>query len=82
MIKIIIGKLLCRIGIHNYFHYYENNRLVGLPGGDTYYKVPVRECKVCGYREHHLMPKQNGNCYNWKPYMIEKGTQTLHFREV
>lgn len=80
-INIKFGEMLCKIGLHNYFHYQETRPVEGLPLRIRKIKVPIRECDRCGYREHHLMPRQNGNYYNWRPYPKEH-QEVLRFKKV
>lgn len=76
----LLGKCLCALGFHNFKYYKEEAKCTGLPHIDKL-DVPVRECKRCGTREHHLMSRCNGNADNWRPY-LHKQEQVLHFKEM
>lgn len=76
----LLGKCLCAIGFHNYKYYKEEMKCTGLPHRNEI-EVPVRECKRCGIRQHHLTPRCNSNADNWRPYYHTK-EHVLHFREM
>lgn len=70
-IKIRFGNVLCKMGLHKYYHYHETKPVVDSPIPIRELKIPIRECNRCGYREHHLMPRANGMWINWRPYPRE-----------
>lgn len=53
---------------HRWKYYRETHVITGMPGGRNCLTMTIdmRECKICGRREHHMMPKRNGRRNNWK----------------
>lgn len=40
----------------------------------SYYRyVAIRECNRCGKREHHMMPKLNGDSNDWREFKFKVG---------
>ena len=73
-------KILCKLNLHNFKYYSENMKCDGLKHIENI-NVPIRECKWCGIREHHLMPKINLNEIKWKPYHYKKG-ETIQLEKI
>ena len=67
----MLSKFLCKIGFHRFEHYQEKLKMKDYRREEMI--VPIRECKSCGLKQHHMMPTQNGMDFNWKPYNITKG---------
>ena len=67
--KLVI-QLLCKLNIHNWKYY---NLLKPITGHKRIKEldIPLRECKHCNIKQHHLMPMCNGSRYNWKPYKFK-----------
>jgi hypothetical protein len=44
-------------------------------------RVPVRECSVCGHREHHILPKNLGFT-RWESFDHVQGDATIKYSEI
>ena len=58
----------CYIGAHNWEYRKEKHECKNHPMGLPTIRVVVRECKWCGHREHHILPRVNGKFHNWKTF--------------
>lgn len=59
---------LCFLDIHFWEYRKEKHECVGHPLGRNFVRVFVRECKYCGHREHHLLPKVDCKLTFWKSF--------------
>ncbi len=63
---------LCRISLHNYVYYTEIHKCESdILKHIKELSVPIRECKRCNKRDHHMMPRLNGGYYNWKEFKFK-----------
>ena len=58
----------CYIGCHNWEYRKEKHECKGHPLGREVIRVVVRECKWCGHREHHSLPRTNRKFGAWKSF--------------
>jgi len=58
----------CYIGAHNWEYRKEKHECKNHPKGLPTIRVVVRECKWCGHREHHMLPRINGKFTTWKTF--------------
>jgi hypothetical protein len=58
----------CHIRLHNWEYRKEKHECKNHPFGLPTIRVVVRECKWCGHREHHMLPRINGKFHNWKTF--------------
>ena len=56
---------LCYLGLHFWTVTKEKHDVTGHPKGFNSVRVLVRECKFCGHREHHLLPRENKKLDKW-----------------
>jgi len=57
--------LLCKIRIHNYE--YSKKEVDGIINNRALtFNIPIRKCKRCSKKQHHAMPRMNGEFFNWK----------------
>ena len=55
-----LRKIFCIITFHSWKYKREKHKVTNHPEGRDCVRIPVRECEVCGHREHHLLPKHKG----------------------
>ena len=58
----------CYIGCHNWEYRKEKHKCTGHPQGRDVVRVIVRECKWCGHREHHPLPRVGRKFTLWKSF--------------
>lgn len=58
----------CYIQLHNWKYSKEKHKVDGHPNNREYVRVVVRECKWCGHREHHELPRINKKFGTWKNF--------------
>ena len=58
----------CYIGIHNWEYRKERHNVINHPSGRESIRVIVRECKWCGHREHHSLPRVGGKFTLWRNF--------------
>ena len=69
-----VKRFLCDMGIHKWFHYSETIKVnIERRSWVREMTAPIRECKWCGTRQHHMMPACNGHAVNWKKCKWPKG---------
>jgi hypothetical protein len=68
-------KLLKLLHIHRWRYFRELHTIKGLRNRpDFKMSIPMRECKGCGKRQHHMMPTCGGMDYNWKDAKFGKNS--------
>ena len=72
----------CYIGLHNWKYIREKHNVIGHPSGRDVVRVLVRECKYCGHREHHMLPKINGNYHTWESFDDVSKNETIEFKKL
>ena len=58
----------CHIGCHNWEYRKEKHEVKNHPKGLPTIRVVVRECKWCGHREHHSLPRVGKKFTQWKSF--------------
>jgi len=58
----------CYISCHNWEYRKEKHKCTGHPQGRDVVRVIVRECKWCGHREHHPLPRVGRKFTLWKSF--------------
>lgn len=58
----------CYIGCHNWEYRKEKHKCTNHPQGRDVVRVIVRECKWCGHREHHSLPRVARKFTVWKTF--------------
>ena len=58
----------CFIGLHNWEYRKEKHQCTNHPQGRDVIRVVVRECKWCGHREHHTLPRVEKKFTQWKSF--------------
>lgn len=72
----------CHFGIHRWEYRREKHNVKGHPTGRECIRVIVRECKWCGHREHHMLPRANGRFHDWRPFDDVKKEDEVEFNRV
>jgi hypothetical protein len=72
----------CYIGAHNWEYSREKHKVEGHPNNREFIRVVVRECKWCGHREHHLLPRINGKFGNWSNFDDISKDDTINFEKL
>lgn len=74
-------KLLCYLDLHSWRYYkkeyyfkYTEPRLAMMTGNRS---VPLRECRWCNKRQHHLMLIISHARYIWKPWNVKPGSKII-----
>ena len=58
----------CYIQLHNWEYSKEKHKVEGHPNNREFIRVVVRECKWCGHREHHKLPRINKKFGVWENF--------------
>jgi hypothetical protein len=66
MIK-TIKQILCSLELHNY-DYFNKKVTYDIDNELKEFNTPIRECKWCGKKQHHMLPMRNGTHSNWKSF--------------
>ena len=69
----------CYIGIHNWEYRKERHNVINHPSGRESIRVIVRECKWCGHREHHSLPRVGGKFTLWRNFDDIKKDDSVKF---
>jgi len=72
----------CYIGAHNWEYRKEKHKVENHPQGRDVIRVVVRECKWCGHREHHTLPRQDGKFHNWVSFDDIGKDDTIKFEQL
>lgn len=72
----------CYIGIHNWEYSKERHNVINHPSGRESIRIIVRECKWCGHREHHSLPRVGGKFTLWKNFDDIKKDDTVKFERL
>jgi len=72
----------CYIGIHNWEYRKERHNVINHPSGRESIRVIVRECKWCGHREHHSLPRIGGKFTLWRNFDDIKKDDTVKFERL
>lgn len=72
----------CYIGLHNWKYIKELHNVTGHPSGRDVIRVLVRECKCCGHREHHLLPRVDKKLDKWESFDHIKKDSTVEFNQL
>ena len=75
-------KIFCYIGLHNWTYKKEKHKVVNHPDNREYVRAIVRECKVCGHREHHLLPRVEKKMSNWTNWDKIKKDDTINYTQL
>lgn len=76
-----LRKIFCILGLHIWKYKREKHKVINHPMGRDYVRVPVRECTVCGHREHHILPKFAGKT-RWESFDHVAGDATIKYSEI
>ena len=72
----------CYIGIHNWEYRKERHNVINHPSGRESIRVIVRECKWCGHREHHSLPRVGGKFTIWRNFDDIKKDDSVKFERL
>jgi hypothetical protein len=72
----------CYIGIHNWEYRKERHNVINHPSGRESIRVIVRECKWCGHREHHSLPRVGGKFTLWRNFDDIKKDDSVKFERL
>lgn len=71
-----LKKIFCIFGLHHWKYKREKHKVENHPTERQYIRVLIRECKICGHREHHINPKNLG-LVSWENYDHIKNDETI-----
>jgi hypothetical protein len=74
-------KFFCIFGLHFWKYKREKHKVIGHPSEREFIRVPVRECNICGHREHHILPKHEGFT-RWESFDHVAGDATIKYEEI
>ena len=72
----------CYIGCHNWEYRKEKHPVTNHPAGREFIRVVVRECKWCGHREHHALPRVGKKFTLWKSFDDIKIDECIDIKRV
>ncbi len=72
----------CYIGAHNWEYRKEKHECKGHPLGRDVIRVVVRECKWCGHREHHHLPRVNRKFGAWESWDTVSKDEVLNYKKL
>ena len=72
----------CYVGIHNWEYRKERHNVINHPSGRESIRVIVRECKWCGHREHHSLPRVGGKFTLWRNFDDIKKDDSVKFERL
>lgn len=72
----------CLIGLHIWDYRKEKHKVENHPQQREYIRVIVRECKCCGHREQHSLPRVNGKFGKWKNFDDISENDTINLKEL
>jgi hypothetical protein len=72
----------CYIGAHNWEYRREKHNVEGHPLGREVIRVVVRECKWCGHREHHTLPRVVRKFTQWRDFDDIGKEDTIKFEKL
>jgi hypothetical protein len=72
----------CYIAIHNWEYRREKHKVENHPLGREFIRVVVRECKWCGHREHHTLPRVGKKFTLWKSFDNIGKDDTIKFEQL
>lgn len=76
----IFRKIFCIFALHSWKYKKEKHKIINHPSGREFVRVPIRECEICGHREHHLLPKFKGFT-RWRSFDHIEKEQTIIYSE-
>jgi hypothetical protein len=66
--------LFCLISFHNWVYKREKHPIKNHPSGRENVRVLIRECKWCGHREQHMLPRENKRLSDWKKCCFDENS--------
>jgi hypothetical protein len=72
----------CYIGAHNWEYRREKYKVENHPHNREFIRVVVRECKWCGHREHHSLPRVGRKFTLWRSFDDIKKDDTIKFEKL
>lgn len=72
----------CYIAAHNWEYRREKHKVENHPHNREFIRVVVRECKWCGHREHHSLPRVGGKFTLWRSFDDIKKDDTINFEKL
>lgn len=72
----------CYIQLHNWEYSKEKHKVEGHPNNREFIRVVVRECKWCGHREHHKLPRINKKFGVWENFDDISGEDSIKFNRL
>lgn len=73
---------LCFLSIHNWDYRKEKHKIEDHPLGRDVVRVVVRECKWCGHREHHTLPRVGKKFTSWINFDDIKKDDIIKFEKL
>lgn len=75
-------KIFCFFGLHNWEYRREKHKVINHPSNRDTVRTIVRECKCCGHREHHILPRKKKKFTNWENWDKIKINDTINYTEL
>ena len=72
----------CYISFHNWEYRREKHKVEDHPQGREFIRVVVRECKWCGHREHHTLPRVGKKYTHWRGFDDIGKDDTIKFEKL
>ena len=72
----------CYISLHNWEYRREKHKVKDHPQGREFIRVVVRECKWCGHREHHTLPRVGKKYTLWRSFDDIGKDDTIKFEKL
>lgn len=72
----------CYIKLHNWKYTKEKHTILDHPKGLSTVRVLVRECKYCGHREHHLLPREDGKLNQWESFDHINKDSIINYKQL
>lgn len=74
-------KFFCIFALHDWKYKREKHKIINHPEGRDVVRVAVRECEICGHRQHHILPKHFGRT-RWVSFDHVAGDATIKYEEI
>lgn len=72
----------CHIALHNWEYRKEKHKCTNHPDGREFIRVIVRECKWCGHREHHRLPRIDKKFNKWESWDDISSDAVLNYKKL
>lgn len=74
-------KFLCYFGIHFWRTIKEKHKVINHPSQREYIRIIVRECEICGKRQHNVKRSDKRFGLSWKNCTFDKDS-IINIKEI